>query len=185
MTPPDTTPATPPASVEAAFLTASAAFLRDTYLPRIERALGVLPPDDLWWRPNPGTLSAGNILLHLTGNVRQWIVSALGGEPDVRERATEFAATEGADAASLLAALADTVQRAAAVIEALPHDTLLRPLTIQGFATTPHWAVYHVVEHFSWHTGQLVAIAKQRAGAGHGVAFYDDAKLSKARNPGA
>jgi uncharacterized damage-inducible protein DinB len=165
-----------------AFLRDSAAFLRDTYLPRIERGLEVLPADDLWWRPHEGALSAGNILLHLTGNVRQWILSGMGGEPDQRERDSEFAATEGGSAEELAEDLARTVRQAAEVIEALPGEGLLEPLTIQGFQTTPSWAVYHVVEHFGWHTGQLVMIAKQRAGTAHGVSFYDDAALSQARN---
>ncbi|RKY17779.1 MAG: hypothetical protein DRQ55_14975 [Planctomycetota bacterium] len=175
------------------FLTDSAAFLRDTYLPRIERGLAVLPDGELWWRPHDGALAAGNILLHLEGNVRQWILSALGGEQDQRERDAEFAARGGSSAgtdvaasderAARMAALRDTVERAAAVIESLPHEQLLRPLKIQDYDTSPYWAVYHVVEHFSWHTGQLVAIAKQRAGSRHGVSFYDDAALSQARNP--
>lgn len=169
-------------SCDGAFLTVSAAFLRDTYLPRIERALAVLPPSDLWWRAHDGALATGNLLLHLNGNVTQWICSALGGDTDRRERPLEFAATEGHSVPSLLAALTSTVQRAAQVIEQLPSAGLQRPLVIQGFQTTPFWAIYHVVEHFAWHTGQIVQLAKQRAGAAHGIAFYNDAALAKARN---
>jgi uncharacterized damage-inducible protein DinB len=68
------------------------------------------------------------------------------------------------------------------VLRALPDPEWARPVTIQGFETTVLAAVLHVVEHFSWHTGQVVWIAKARSGAGHGLAFYDDAALARARN---
>lgn len=73
---------------------------------------------------------------------------------------------------------------AAALIAALSDDVLRAPVTIQGFETTGLGAVLHVVEHFSWHTGQVVWIAKARAGAAHGLALYDDAAINAARNPG-
>ena len=162
----------------------SAVYLRDTYLPRLERALEVLPEGDLWWRPHEGVLSFGTVLLHLEGNVRQWILSGLGGAPDHRERAAEFAATgEGAPpAAELVSRLGATVRAAAEVIEALSDETLDASITIQGFETTGLAAVYHVVEHFSWHTGQAAWIAKARAGASHGLAYYDESAINNARN---
>ena len=170
--------------VDAAFCRESATYLREVYLPRLERAVAALSPDDLWWRPNDGTTSAGNLLLHLQGNVRQWILSGLGGQVDQRERSSEFSAREGAGARQLLDALGTTVAAAAMVIENLDCSRLLSPITIQGEDTTPLAAVYHVVEHFSWHTGQITWIAKQRAGSRHGIAFYDNASLDDARNPG-
>lgn len=164
-----------------------ARYLCDTYMSRLARALEVLPEADLWWRPHPDCISVGNVLLHLEGNVRQWIVSGLGGAPDRRERAREFAAVgEGAErqasARELFERLAETVRGAAAVIEGLPDQVLDAPRTIQGFETTGLGAVLHVVEHFSWHTGQVVWIAKARAGVAHGLSFYDDAAINAARN---
>ena len=108
--------------------------------------------------------------------MRQWIVSGLGGAADARSRGAEFAAREGAAKDALLSALEATVGEACAVIEA--QADLDRPCTIQGFETTVLRAVFHVVEHFSWHTGQVVWIAKLRAGERHAIAFYDDAKLN-------
>lgn len=67
-----------------------ARYLRETYMSRLQRALEVLPPADLWWQPHPDCISVGNVLLHLEGNVRQWILSGLGGAPDARERSAEF-----------------------------------------------------------------------------------------------
>ena len=164
------------------FLIESARYLRDVYLPRIARALETLPPDDLWWRPNEETPSFGNLLLHLEGNVRQWILSGLGGQADRRERAGEFAAREGASGADLLAALERTLTEAAEIVADLPAESLFAAHRIQGMATTGMGAIYHVVEHFSWHTGQMVWIAKARAGAEHGLRFYDEAAINRARN---
>ena len=158
----------------------SISYLRDTYLPRLGAAVEALAPEDTWWRPHEGVLSMGNILVHLEGNVRQWILSGLGGAKDRRERAAEFAARDGATAAELLAPLGATVRAACDVIAAI--DELDRACAIQGFPTTPFRAVYHVVEHFSWHTGQAVWIAKARGGSGHGIAFYDDAQINERRN---
>lgn len=161
-----------------------ATYLRDTYLPRLARALATLPEDDLWWRPHPDCISVGHVLQHLEGNVRQWLVSGLGGAEDRRARALEFEAPTAAapGAAELYARLAEAVHAAASVIEGLTDEALDAPVTIQGFATTGVAAVLHVVEHFSWHTGQVVWIAKARAGRGHGLAFYDDAVINAARN---
>lgn len=163
----------------------SATYLRETFLPRLARVLEILPEGDLFWAPHPGALTVGNILLHLEGNVRQWISSGVGGAPDARERASEFAATaetEPAGGAELLARLRATVDEAAAVIAGMDAEAFERNYSIQGFDVTGVYAVTHVVEHFAWHTGQAVWIAKARAGAAHGVAFYDEAKVNAARN---
>lgn len=160
----------------------STRLLRDTYLPRMRRALEVLPAGDLWWRPHDGALSVGTILLHLEGNVRQWISSGIGGAGDERDRASEFAATGGPDGEELLARLERTVRRACEVIGGMDAAALAREYAIQGSRVSGLHAVVHVVEHFAWHTGQAVWIAKARAGADHGVAFYDDARINAARN---
>lgn len=169
--------------LSADFAVESARYWVEVYVPRLERALEVLPAGDLWWRPHAGVISFGTILLHLEGNVRQWILSGLGGEADNRERAAEFAATSSeADGQELLTRLRATTTQAAALVEALDDSVLLAEHTIQGFPVTGLAAIYHVVEHFSWHTGQAVWIAKARAGAGHGVAFYDEGQVNQARN---
>ena len=161
------------------------ALLGETYLPRLQKALAGLPARDLWWRPHPDTTSIGNLLLHLEGNVRQWIVSGLGGAPDHRVRESEFAAQQGAEAPALLAALSATVGRACAVIEKLPAARWTETVTIQDFEVTVLAAVLHIVEHFSWHTGQITWIAKLRKGDGHGISYYDDQALNAARNAAA
>lgn len=162
------------------FRSESARYLRDVYTPRLATAYRTLPAGDLWWRPHEECISFGNILLHLEGNVRQWILCGLGGARDLRDRDSEFRAEGGPDGAALLSTLTHTVVAAAKSIEALDHQALQRRLMIQGFEVTAQEAIYHVVEHFSWHTGQAVWIAKARAGAGHGICFYDDAALQDA-----
>ena len=165
-------------SFEASFTATSAQYLRDTYMQRIAGAIEVMTPQDLWRRSHDGTNSVANLLLHLEGNVRQWILVGVGGAEDRRDRGAEFAARGGLDAPELLAPLRETVAAAAARIEDLDSAALARRFTVQGIETTGLEAVYHVVEHFSWHTGQIVAFAKERAGPDHGLAFYDDGKLN-------
>lgn len=164
------------------FTETSAAYLRDTYVPRLETALRQLPPADLSYRPHDRSLSFETILRHLEGNVRQWILSGLDGRSDSRTRATEFTSFGSVDGDVLLDALRATVHDACAVIEGLDEASLLRSCCIQGFDTTGLEAVYHVVEHFSWHTGQAVWIAKARAGHAHGIRFYDDDAINQATN---
>lgn len=164
------------------FLEASRTYLRDTYLPRLERALEALPPEDLWWRPHAEMPSVGHLLLHLAGNVRQWIVSGLGGAEDRRTRALEFAPETQPSREELLANLRATVEEACAVLAELSPERLTERRVFQSYDFTLLEAIYHVVEHFSWHTGQITTIAKQRAGQAHGIAFYDEARVNEAHN---
>lgn len=169
------------ADVCSGFTALAVALLRDTYLPRLARAVEELPARDLWWRPHARATSAGNLLLHLRGNLRQWIACGLGGARDTRSRDAEFAAREGADAGELLADLRAAVDECCRVIAALDEPALRGRVTIQGFRVTRLEAVLHVVEHMSWHAGQVAWIAKLRAGPRHRLAYYDDAGL-RARN---
>ena len=164
------------------FVEQSVTYLRDEYLPRMQRAVDALAEEDTWWRPHEGVLSAGNILLHLEGNVRQWILAGLGGQADRRDRGSEFAASQGESAAVLFKRLEATVLEACDVMTALDEVDIFAAHAIQGYETHAFGAIYHIVEHFSWHTGQLVWIAKARGGVDHGISFFDDASLNDARN---
>jgi len=99
-----------------------------------------------------------HLLLHLAGNVGQWIISGVGGAPDHRYRSAEFQAREGADAASLFAGLRRTLDEADAVIASLTSEQLLGRRTIQGREVSVMDAIYHVVEHFALHTGQIILL---------------------------
>jgi uncharacterized damage-inducible protein DinB len=162
------------ANVARAFLAHARTLLSADYLPRIERCLDTLAEADIWWRPNPESNSIGNLLLHLAGNARQWIISGVGGERDMRERDGEFAADEsgGLSGDELRARLRATLAEVDAVLARLDPSVLLEPRTIQGRAgVSVLEAVFHVVEHFSMHTGQIILLTKQRTA--RDLQFYD------------
>lgn len=154
------------------FIERSRYYLGVEYPAKIRVAVSAVPLDRLWWRPNESSNSVGNLLLHLTGNVRQWIVSGVGGAPDVRERDTEFAAEGGAKAAFLVEQLEKTLSEVDAVLARTTPEQLGEARLIQGRQTTVFAAIYHVVEHFAGHTGQIILLAKSIAP--EGIRFYDD-----------
>jgi len=164
-------------SISESFLQQSRYFLSNEYLPKIRLAIEPLSDDAIWWRANEASNSIGNLMLHLAGNVRQWIVSGIGGAADVRQRSTEFRARGGKDKAALLAHLTAAVGDVDAVLAKLSPDELLGERQIQGRSVSVFEAVYHVVEHFSTHTGQIILLAKIHVG--EKVKFYDDADLAR------
>ena len=137
---------------------------------RISDCLGPLSDDQIWARGGENENAIGNLVLHLAGNVRQWIVSGAGGRPDTRNRDAEFAARGGLSKAVVEARLRDTVVEAVAVIGELRPERLVERLIIQGYDVSVVDAVLHVVEHFSMHTGQIIFATKMLTGADLG--FY-------------
>ena len=157
----------------AAFVAQSRRYLASEYPTKIQRCLDVLPADAIWRRDDDTSNSIGNLLLHLSGNIRQWIVSGVGGAPDARVRRAEFDAQEGDEGAALMERLLATVRDADAVLASLDAVRLAELRTIQGRNVTVLDAVYHVVEHFSMHTGQIILLAKRFAPGR--LEFYEDA----------
>jgi uncharacterized damage-inducible protein DinB len=137
---------------------------------RIETSLGMLSEEQIWARGSENENAVGNLVLHLCGNVRQWIISGVGERPDVRERDKEFAARGGVGTAELVARLRTTVQEAVETITPLTPEQMARTLSVQGYHGTVMEAIYHVVEHFSMHTGQILFATKMLTGADLG--FY-------------
>jgi uncharacterized damage-inducible protein DinB len=146
------------------FLAQARRLLREVYLRRIERCLRQLSAKQLWWRPNRASNSVGNLVLHLEGNVRQWIVSGLGGVPDTRQRDREFQERGLIPRRALLAKLRNTVDEACRVLGKLSGSDLARTYTIQGFRVTGLQTVFHVTEHFSHHAGQIILVTKMLRG---------------------
>ena len=146
------------------FVTQARHSLSEHHLPRILECLRMLSEEDIWWRSHSTSNSVGNLALHLSGNVRQWIISGLGGEPDRRERDKEFAERGPLPRRALVTRLRRTVFEAAKALEDLGTDELIRVYSIQGFRVTGLEAVAHVVEHFAYHTGQIIYITKLRLG---------------------
>ena len=127
---------------------------------RIQECLDRLSPEQIWWRPSEENNSVANLVLHLTGNVRQWIISSVGGAEDTRERDAEFAARGQEDLRQLRSGLSDTVAQAVQTIEGLSAARLADSVRVQGYDKSVLEVVYHVVEHFSQHTGQIIYITK-------------------------
>jgi len=139
-------------------------------VPRIETCLGKLTPEQVWARGGENENAIGNLVLHLCGNMRQWIISGVGGRPDTRDRDSEFAARGGASTPELSARLRETVEEATAAIAGLTPERLAAQLVIQGYRVSALEAVYHVVEHFSMHAGQILFATKMLTGTDLG--FY-------------
>lgn len=133
-------------------------------LPHIVKCLQQLSEEEIWWRPNPASNSAGNLVLHLCGNVRQWIISGLGGAPDKRQRDLEFSEHGPIPRRELVTRLRRTVRDAFRVLVKLSDDSLARKYSIQGYHVTGMDAVFHVTEHFGYHAGQIVYITKLKRG---------------------
>jgi uncharacterized damage-inducible protein DinB len=151
-------------SIEAVFLDFSCRKL-EQMAARIAECVASLTEEQIWARWSESSNAVGNLVLHLSGNVRQWLVSGVGGLPDVRLRDAEFTALSGD-----LGVLQDTVREAVAVLRRLPLERLGQRVVIQGFDLTVLEAVYHVVEHFSGHTFQIILLTK--AHTERGFDFY-------------
>ena len=151
---------TPNSDLGSLFLDFSRKKLLGQYWPRLKECVTPLATEQIWWRPNDASNSIGNLMLHLNGNVGQWLVASFNKEEDRRNRPAEFAAQEGATAAELLGNLGATLDAASAVLDRVTIEELLAPYEIQGYRVHGLDAVYQVVEHFGLHYGQIVYITK-------------------------
>jgi hypothetical protein len=155
------------------FIARSRYYLMEEYRTKLRRAVRAIPPEQIWRRANEESNSVGNLLLHLAGNVRQWIVSGVGGAPDTRDRPAEFGAREGPPGHELLARLDDVLKEADDVLARLTPLDLMERRTIQGRDVSVMAAVYSAVQHFSTHLGQIIWVAKEQSPGS--IRFYDDA----------
>lgn len=153
------------------FIDESRRYLSAEYLPKIRTCLEQLSDEVIWWRANEASNSIGNLVLHLAGNLRQWITSGVGGAPDTRNRPLEFKQRDPIGGGELLAILTAAVESADATLAHLAPAALLERRTIQGQETTVFAAIYHAVEHFGMHTGQIILVTKMRPEAR--VQFYE------------
>jgi uncharacterized damage-inducible protein DinB len=147
-------------NVAAIFLDCAARRL-ELHTGRIGDCLGRLTDEQIWARGSEPENAIGNLVLHLCGNVRQWIGSGIAGEPDVRVRDREFSARGGPTGPDLRERLSAVVRAALPVIRGLTPERLQEPLSVQGYRATVLEGVYHVVDHFAQHTGQILFATKQ------------------------
>jgi hypothetical protein len=164
----------------ATFLDLSRRKLQVEFWPRMESAVGRLSDEQIWWRPNQHCNSIGHLLLHLDGNLRQWILSVLGGAPDVRNREQEFHAVEQPDGAELLRRLRTTLDEVTGFLAQFPAERLGTAYRhpIFGREVDAMAAIYQVVEHFSMHLGQILYLAKEQLDVDLGF-FAGSASKSK------
>ena len=149
---------------ETEFIEASRTFLREDYLPKLLQCVSLMSDEDLWWRPNEVSNSVGNLVLHLCGNLRQWIVASLGGVEFKRDRDAEFAARGPVAKAELLENLKLAVNEVDGVLATFDTAKLLNRVNVQKYDVSALQAIYHVVEHFGYHLGQILYIYKLRTG---------------------
>ena len=145
----------------------------EQFMDRIEVCIGKLTPEQIWTRGTEQQNAAGNLLLHLEGNVRQWILGGIGGAHDHRVRGLEFSTRESdATPGELVARLRATVEEAVGVIGGMTGPQLLETANIQGFTGVKLQAVYHVVEHFVGHAFQIIFLTKLLTGEDMGFYSY-------------
>jgi hypothetical protein len=160
----------PESNVSGLFLEFSRSKLLKQHWPRLRACVESLTDAQVWWRPNEASNCIGNLLLHLNGNVQQWLVASFERLEDARNRPAEFAEREHVPAAALLERLGATLERASAVLARLTEADLRATYHIQGYTVSGLEAVYQVVEHFGLHYGQIVYITKSISGKDLG--FY-------------
>ncbi len=146
------------------FISEARNYLSATYLPKIESCLESLADEDVWRRANAESNSIGNLLLHLNGSTRMWIVSGVGGAGVLRDRQQEFDERELIPRAELIARLKATVAEADGILANVDREELLRRRQIRGEEVSGLEAIFHAVEHFSMHTGQIIMLTKMRTG---------------------
>jgi len=154
----------------AAMIALSRRYLRE-YLTKIRLAVSVLDEHVVWARPNEASNSIGNLMLHLAGNARQWIVSGVGGARDLRDRQSEFDHRTPLSITMLIDRLEQTISDVDRVLASLVPADLQTRRVIQANDVSVLEAIYHVVEHFSMHTGQIILLAK--ADQPDRVRFYE------------
>ena len=142
----------------------------------LEICMGYLDEDSFWDRPNPASNSIGNLLLHLAGNIRQYVISGLGGAADTRVRDAEFSKGLRHDPQEVWDAFLGTVNEAREAIKRATEAELLGKKYVQGFHLSGMGMVLHAVEHLSYHTGQIAWAIK--AARDTDLGFYDGTDLN-------
>jgi len=145
-------------------------------IPRIKQCLTLLSEDEIWQSANDNTNAVGNLVLHLCGNVRQYLISSIGGFPDIRKRDSEFAPSSRVDKSTLISTLELLSNEILDVTKSIPVEELLRQRSVQGFEMNGMQIIIHVIEHFSYHTGQIAFFVKGLKDVD--LKFYGDLDLN-------
>ena len=146
----------------------------------VHKCMEQLEEDDLWKKPNGASNSMGNLILHLCGNITQYIISGLGNTEDIRERHLEFSSTAGGDKAAMLTKLLEVLAASKKVIVQVSQEALLKTYEVQGFQLTGIGILIHVTEHYAYHTGQMAFYTKLLKD--RDLKFYDGINLNTKNN---
>ena len=141
-----------------------AARLLDECLAKVAHCLEQLSEEQVWWRPHESMNSIGNLILHVSGNMRQWLVGGLSGAADARHRPAEFAERGPIARAVLVAGLAGVVADAKRVFRQTSPTAMQQERRIQGFTVTGWGAVFHAVPHFNGHTQEIISATRMQLG---------------------
>lgn len=147
----------------------------DESVPRLKKCLAELTEAEVWQRPNPNSNAVGNLVLHLCGNARQWVLTGIGGAPDHRERQTEFDCRGGISKAELVEKLDALMLEINELLDKITPEELLRVRPVQVYEESGLTILVHVLEHFSYHVGQATYFVK--AIKDMDLAYYEDDDL--------
>jgi len=156
-------------------LVKNALYRMDENTRMIKKSLTEISEEELWLKPNDSLNSIANLMLHLCGNITQYIIASLGETKDVRNRDLEFSIGKSANKSEILSKLEDTVDNAKRVIFDASIKQLLKIRSVQGFSLSGVGIIIHAVEHYSYHTGQIAFWVKQLKNKDLG--FYDGIDL--------
>lgn len=147
------------------------------YTKRVKICLDLLSEEQVWQKPNEASNSIANLILHLCGNMTQYVLSSLGGKADARERDKEFTAKDGFNKEQLFEKLSAVVHSVIEEIQIHDEDSLLKTRMVQGFEKNGIAIILHITEHYSYHTGQIALLTKLMTNEDLG--FYKGLDLNK------
>jgi hypothetical protein len=153
--------------------------MRETLLEgmrKIEHCVGQLDDEQVWWRPRGEMNSIANLMLHLSGNLRQWIISGVGGAKDVRNRPVEFSDRSGRAKGEVLAILQKTVAEADGVLAKVTAEELVSKRRIQGFDETGMSAIVRAIPHFRGHVQEIIHMTREQVGEKYRFDFVPKGK---------
>lgn len=143
---------------------------------RIDHCLRQLEEDELWWSPGEGSNCVGVIIQHLVGNLRQWIISGVGGEADIRDRPREFRVEEKTPKTVLHARLNDILNQVIGTYSRVDPSQLLQRRRIQGFDESVLGAIYQTMTHLDLHAGQISYITRLKRGSAYQESWKPETK---------
>ncbi len=158
------------------FLEQSARYMTMS-LDRITLCLDKLDTSQIWFKPNQNTNSIGNLVLHLCGNICQYILSGLGEVEDKRDRESEFSLGSRVSKEELVSNIKSTIEASCETILSVENQLLFKEFKLQGFTMTGLEAILHVTEHLSYHTGQIALLTK--LARDEDLGFYKGLDLNK------